>query len=237
MTLDEKIRSLVGQDTIVFKDSKEGNILLENIQKYDSKIFDNKLLINKFTKNTFLYMQGLYRFTKCIQPELIVELGVRESYSSVSFLEGLRGTTGRLISFDPQFIGNPLLTDTLKSKWTYYPLYDYEGFDKFSLYITNIDVLYIDIDPHDREGTSKVLREGFITNIKRDGYILLDDTAPQHQQEVNNRYNNLFDVGAKYGVLSSILVFIEEYSDSIEFAFSINNKDSNGLTIIKYKKL
>jgi predicted O-methyltransferase YrrM len=178
-------------------------------------------------------MWGIYRITRVINPSFIVEIGVREGFSTVAFL---RATENKVISFDPVFVGNKMFNTPLKQRWDYHQLFDYEAYEKFSEELRDIEFLYIDVAPHDYEQTVDILKKNFILNLKKGGYLLLDDCSPLHQEEVKEIPEALWDANAGYGTLRATLEFIEENDSRIEYAFSIQNNHSNGLLLIKFKE-
>ena len=240
MDYTDKIISLLGQDTIIFKDSPEGQDILDCVLNMNIIDFQNKLREKWVTnvRHLYLYATGLYRICKCIAANSIVELGVREGNSSCTFLHAMEELNGKLFSFDPyqDVENNDMWKPEHKSMWNLYPVYDYIGYEKYSNEIKNFDLLYIDTDPHDFEQCHNQLRKWWVNNLREEGFIAVDDTAPQHQIEtVGKRPSGLFNANMSFGALHAVLEFIDEYNDKIDFAFSINNCESNGTTLIKLK--
>ena len=84
--MEDRIRGLVGQDTIVFKSG--GEDVLDAVLNYPVDGFHKDVI--KFNKDSFTqrYMWGIYRIAKTINPLYTLEIGVREGYSTRLFPEG-----------------------------------------------------------------------------------------------------------------------------------------------------
>ena len=234
MDYNERINSLLGEDLIIFKGDADSEVILDCMKDLDVSSFNNKINSLSPDDDTRRYFLTLYRMTKCLNLEYIVELGVREAYSTVSFLEGM-SAEGKLVSFDPQLNGNILLNRD-DARWNYFPELDYVGYEKYGDQFVNFDALYIDTDDHSYNQLKGQLNNWWIKNIKKGGYLILDDCSPFHQEETfGNRPTGFFDVGAKFGVLHGALEFIDENYKDIEYAFSVENNFSNGTTVIKFR--
>jgi len=234
------INNFLGKDVLVFKQSDAGEAMLRCIQ--NAPIEDSFVNIIKalpLSGLTNRYAYALYRIAKCTGVQSIVELGVRESVSSFSFLTAME--QGKLISFDPVlntiFFPQYNMSEQMKSRWTYHSLLDYEGYEKYGEEIKDFDMLFIDTDPHDFVQASGQLKQWWINNLKPGGFILMDDTSPNHQEETfANKENRTSNLDSKFGTLAAALNFIEEFDDKIDYAFSVENKLSDGILLIKLKE-
>lgn len=184
------------------------------------------------------YKLAIYNFTKLLDPTVIVELGVREGNSSDAFTRNLiRQGRGKLYSFDPsgeERLHKHMFHAASEEYWEFHPMLGEDGFEQFKNTVTNIDLLYIDTDPHSYEQMQMWLKSYWIQNVRPGGYIMFDDCAPQHQKEVVEVPTNIFNVGANYGVLRAVLEYVDTSSD-VEWAISVCNVKSNGVGLIKLK--
>jgi predicted O-methyltransferase YrrM len=186
---------------------------------------------------------AIYRLATNINAKNIVELGVREGYSTTAFSAHLNRRGGSLTSFDPVWSEDLFRKENLEEcDWAYYEMTGEEGYMRYGSVIINVDLLYIDTDPHTYDQTKMWLHDYWIHNVRPGGYIVLDDCSPYFQrgidqqrvpQEVNGY--RLMNVG-EWGVLQAILEFVDEQNDKIEFAFSVWNHSSPGTAIIKLKE-
>lgn len=237
----ECIKGMLNKDVLIFKDSPEVSSRLADFEEFNQYGYELKDRLKSVIKEDHMeaYVDVLYYMTRAIQPKLIVELGVREALSSATFISALRegGIAGKLVSFDPLFIADnhPYFPPLLRTEWTYYPMWGEQGFEEHGKDYKNIDLLYIDTDPHSYDQTKMWFNEYWIKNLKPGGFILLDDATPCGQQEVGPEVAATYGHGASYGVLRACLEWINNNDDKIEYAFSMANVSSHGIVIIKMK--
>jgi predicted O-methyltransferase YrrM len=242
MKWEEYLNSLVGQETIILKDSsncKEFFSRLQEIQKKRVLIRDNMEIKNtRNEKQLGDYKYTLYNLVVCTDASLVVELGVRQGNSTDAFVRALSNReNGRLISFDPAFkemLLSHIFMENHNDFWTFHYITGEEGYEKFKDQITNIDFLYIDTDPHSYQQTKIWLNNYWIHNVRPGGFVVFDDCAPQHQQGVNWVPKDIWNVnGTNYGILKAVVEFIDQNSEKIDFAFTTCNTKSNGVGVIK----
>jgi predicted O-methyltransferase YrrM len=235
-----EIQALVGMEEIEFIKSlnytsfytdfdiirKEKSVLRDSMQPPDGPLL--------------LYKTAIFNLVKAAEPSLVVELGVREGYSSDSILRAMGSINNdktKLVSFDPDTskIKRAMFVSSLLSYWDVHEMTGEEGYERFGDQIADIDLLYIDTEPHSYEVTKAWLEKYWINNVRPGGYIMVDDCAPQHQKVVPHPRVGVIDFGVEYGVLEALLDFFDN-NDRIDFAFSICNTESNGIALIKFKE-
>jgi hypothetical protein len=129
-------------------------------------------------------------------------------------------------------------------RWVYHECTGEKGYKDFQgpYFLQDIDLLYIDTDPHTYDQTRMWFHDYWIHCVKPGGYIALDDCSPYFQEGVNkdlvprlvSNYK-IMNIGI-WGVLRAIDEFVRENYDKIEFAFSVWNLTSPGTAIIKLKE-
>lgn len=230
-----RINSYVGQDAIILKDGegcKEfidflykpywgGDPLLDSISEHDRILF--------FT----MYKKILYKIAKYIKPKLVVELGVREARSSDTFTRVVSTTGGKVYSFDPTPIGHTFM-GPYTDYWEFHPCTGEHGYVQMGETIKNIDMLFIDTDPHSKVQMDMWLSQYWIKNVKSGGFIVADDAAPQNDELVSGQnYEHIWRPVRNYGVFSSLLEYVDRESASIEYAFTVYNNHANGFAVVK----
>jgi hypothetical protein len=230
----ETVHSYVGKDINVFKDGvgcqefvdylyrdyRGGDSLLDSISEQNDPIFKN-------------YKKVLYNIANYIRPKVIVELGVREARSTDMFTRVVSTTGGKVFSFDPTPIGHPRM-GPYQDFWEFHPLMGEEGYAQFGSIIKEIDLLFIDTDPHSKEQMDMWFTKYWINNVKKGGFVVADDVAPQHDVILKGReYPNVWRPVRSFGVFSSLLEFVETQSNKIDYAFSVYNNHCNGFAVIK----
>lgn len=235
----KRIDALVGQDFYVHKDHKDvtnfidylyrpyekGDRLLDSMEEVDTDIF-------------FKYRKPLYDIAYYTGAKTIVECGIREARSSDSFTRVVSKRGGKVYSFDPVFLPETFVKEPYTQCWEPHELTGEDGYEKYGDKIKNIDLLYIDVDPHHYLDSAYFIsmQNGWIRNIKPSGYLILDDICGQHDESVKDiEYSNVWRVLRDYGVLRAFLEFIDDNSSKIDYAFTIFNNHANGFAIIKLK--
>ena len=243
MDTTEFINRYAGQETIVY--TGLGPTVVELIEKLTT---DDGTLprkgIRDYNNRARVVLYNLVRHINSL-PD-IVELGVREGFSTTAFAAALGDKSrGYLTSIDPEWheelFKRHLMVDCM---WKYHQMTGEERYRQLEAkgHYPYIDVLYIDTDPHDYEQTRMWLHEYWIQNIRPGGYIMLDDCSPYFQQGVDlakvPAFVGDFQVvnAGEWGVLRAILEFIEEQSDRLDYAFSVWNHSSPGTAIIKLRE-
>ena len=175
---------------------------------------------------TKCYANIFHDLTVIVDAKTVVELGTRRGISANGFIRALKHTGGHLFSFDPvDEIKYSIFCDGYESVFTFEEITGEEAYIKYKDKLSNIDILYIDTDPHSYEQTKTWLNKYWINNVS--GIIMLDDCAPQHQQKEGQEDG--------YGVLRAVEEFVTDNTDRIAYALSIcNGKD--GICIIKLKE-
>ncbi len=232
------IKDLIGKDRVVYRDGPGLSTFDEALRRFDATpnaLRDENMDLGP-SRNIRLYKKVLFNVASVIRPKLVVELGVRQGYSSDAFIRTLSLSKGKLFSFDPQDkVNRSHLISEFEDIWTYHSLTGEEGYKRYSSELGEIDMLYIDTDPHSYEQMRMWLRRYWIRNLRPGGYVVFDDCAPQHQQEVadSDVPSGVWSVGARYGVLRAVLEFIRENSQRVDFAVAYSNVLSNGIGVMK----
>lgn len=244
------MNDLLGQDVITFHD---GGGLDSFMNMYDAvaaakyELRDSMNLNFGGTPESMqCYKKTLFNIVKIYSPKVMVELGVREGNSSDAFTRALMlnhldtGNQGKLTSFDPEGDGHDILAQDMfipqsAEYWDFYTMMGEAGYEEFGNKITDIDLLYIDTDPHSYEQMKMWLNHYWIKNVRSGGLVVFDDCAPQHQEGVNFTPAEVWNVGAQFGVLKAVLEFVDNNQDRIDFAMSMCNVRSNGVGIIRLK--
>lgn len=232
------IKELIGKEQVVYKDGPERYPFHDRLNRLATtpNVHRDEEMDLGPARNIQLYKKVLFDITTVIKPKLVVELGVREGYSTDAFIRALYSSNGRLVSFDPQDkVQRSNLISGYETVWTYHGLTGEEGFERYSSELGEIDMLYIDTDPHSYEQMRMWLSRYWIRNLRPGGYVVFDDCAPQHQNEVNDSEipHGVWNVGARYGVLRAVLEYIQGNPDRIDFAVSYGNVLSNGIGVMK----
>jgi len=220
-----KIIDMTGSDTLILKGTPAVLTPISKIIKTGLQVIPEGLPVEQALSEIVLYYNALYKITRWTEPNLVVELGVRRGVSSVAFLNA---GAKKLVSFDPvdQTKENDAITVNMRKRWTFHKMTAEEGYESLSKDYPSIDLLYIDVSPHDYEQTQKFLNGYWAHNVKKNGHIVLDDASPRQQ----------VPCGGGYGVLEAILEFIDGHEDKIDYAFSVFNIKSNGTAAIKLKQ-
>ena len=230
----QKIIDLMGQDVVVFKTHPDVEQILKQMDTIDVSIVDSRVNAMGWGLPTRQHLRGLYRLSKCLNLNYILELGVRDAGSTRIFLDAI-SDDGRLVSFDPQFFPNACFNGQ-DSRWTYHACLDYDGYAHYKDLYVAFDALFIDTHDHTYIQLYDQLRNWWVKNIKFGGYIICDDCAPQHQEETRGiRPPDMHQAMAHYGILHGLLEFIDEYNEQIDYAFSFDNNTANGILAIKLK--
>jgi hypothetical protein len=235
MVNKELVSSYVGQDSFIIKDGPRcsefieylykpfirGDADLDSINEQGTKLFDQ-------------YKRVLYNIANFVEAKAIVELGVREARSSDAFTRVVSKRNGMVYSFDPTPVENIFITASYRKYWQFHPLTGEDGYEQFGDKIKDFDMLYIDTDPHSREQMDMWLSNYWIHNISKGGYIVADDTAPQYDELIADlEFEGVTRTVRDYGVFSSLLNYVLNNNEKIEYAFSVYNNQSNGFSVIK----
>jgi predicted O-methyltransferase YrrM len=231
MELTDRIDALVGRDNAILKDGP-------GCQEFIDYLYDESSVPSDMREygheNFNRYTKILYKIANRIQPKLVVELGVREARSTHAFTRVLRNTGGHVYSFDPTPVGGIFVEDSYKDLWSYNELMGEEGYERYGKELQNIDLLYIDTDPHSFEQMHMWLHHYWIKNVRKGGFIVCDDCCPQHDIAVSSReYSDVWRVVKDYGIISALLLYIDENNSEIDYAFTAFNNHSNGFAVIK----
>lgn len=253
MDYNKRMNDLLGQDMIVYYDSgglnKFMNLFTTIAEDRTSYPYREKMDLNHggTPESMQCYKKALFNLVIAHKPKTIVELGVREGNSSDAFIRALKyydeenlDEPGRLTSFDPGSNGYDILAQGMflpeSSKyWDFYTMTGEAGYEKFGDKIIDIDLLYIDTDPHSFKQMTMWLNDYWIQNVRAGGLVVFDDCAPQHQEGVNFTPAEVWNVGAQFGVLRAVLEFVDNNQDRVDFAMSVCNVRSNGVGVIKLK--
>jgi hypothetical protein len=235
-----RINELVGKDSYILKEGAKCQAFIDYL--YENNIFDDPEITSMPEQDNRLfkgYRVPLYKIASWIEPARIVELGTREGRSADSFVRAVNNwykvnnrEDSQVFSFDPVPVAGVVVK--YPELWTFYPLTGEEGYEKHREQIDNIDLLYIDVDPHYLEPTLSLLNDYWVNNIRRGGYIVLDDSAPQFDASVAQiEYPGVWRPVRDYGVLRAILMLLEKKGDEIEYCFTVFNNQNNGFAVIK----
>jgi hypothetical protein len=235
MVNKELVSSYVGQDSFIIKDGPRCSEFVEYLYKpYTRGDADLDSVNEQGTRAFDGYKRVLYNIANFIEAKTIVELGVREARSSDVFTRVVSKRDGMVYSFDPTPVGGLFITESYKKYWEFHPLMGEDGYEQFGSQIKNFDMLYIDTDPHSREQMNMWLSGYWINNIRKGGYIVADDTAPQHDELVGDtEFDGVWRPVRDYGVFGGLLNYILSNDNKIEYAFSVYNNQSNGFSVIK----
>ena len=245
MTAQEHLKNILdnfsGNEVVVYK-GNEALLPLKNILTEPAPQLKRERIVDYINKTR----QVLYNLVKHLKPEKVVELGVRDGYSTTAIVKALvENGSGELDSFDPVWDEERFVRENLVDnlRWFYHEMTGEDGYEwaKNEYYFDDIDLLYIDTDPHEYSQTRMWFNEYWIHNVRPGGYIALDDCSPYFQEgidpsKVPDRVEG-YEIMNKgiWGVLRAIVEFVEEQDDKIEFAFSLYNHSSPGTAIIKLK--
>jgi len=233
MDLVERVDSLVGKDSA---------ILVHGIgcQEFIDYLYDDQNdvptdMVEFGTELFNRYARIIYRITNYIKPKTIVEIGTREGRSTDAFTRVVATTDGHVYSFDP-VRQKTFVSDAGKAHWTFHEMKGEEGYQEHADGIGLIDLLYIDCDPHSLENTRIWLNNYWIKQLRRGGYLLMDDACPQHDTVVADKnYDGVWRILKDYGVLSGLLEFLAG-NNNIEYAFTVFNNHRNGFAVVKIKE-
>jgi predicted O-methyltransferase YrrM len=234
MDWTKRIGELVGQDYFIMKygpdcddfikylyrDYSGGDPELDSMPEQNDKLFNS-------------YRKPLYDIARFAKAEWVVELGTREGRSADSFVRAV-GDKGWVVSFDPNPIEGVIVT--YPERWTFHTLTGEDGYEQYGDTINNVDLLYIDTDPHTLSQTRMWLKDYWINVVRPGGFIVMDDCCPQHQEPVKGiKYDGVWQVTDDYGILQALLEFVDENDHRIDYAFAVFNNQCNGFAVIKLK--
>lgn len=243
MDWTKRIDELVGSDYFIIKYSPECEKFIDYIYdegdlSTDSEIISMPEQDDKLFKS---YRVPVYKIASWMEPARIVELGTREGRSADSFVRAVhnwkdvndRGDS-KVFSFDP----NPIKGVNVKypKLWEFHAMTGEDGYRKFGSEYENIDLLYIDTDPHTLDQTRMWLKYYWVNNVRPGGIIAMDDCCPQHQAEVKGKqYDGVWRVTDDYGILRALLEYTDENEHKIDYAFTVFNNHCNGFAVVRLK--
>jgi hypothetical protein len=238
MNWTERINALVGKDFFIHKDHlgvkdfidylyrpyEKGDRLLDSMEEVGTDIF-------------FKYRKPLYDIASYTGAKIICECGIREGRSSDAFTRVVSKSNGKVFSYDPVLLPETFVKGEFRKYWYYYEMTGEEGYKRNGDLQNNLDLLYIDVDPHSKFQTDIFLSDNYwVNSVRRGGYVVLDDCNPQHDENVSGlEYSGVWRVVRDYGVLSSILEFLDKNEDRIGYCFTVFNNQANGFAVIKFK--
>jgi predicted O-methyltransferase YrrM len=235
--LKSRMRSLVGQDKVMFTSGVEPKEY-HSIGAVPDSTYEFRVQMNRVDNSSKFFKEALFDAVILYEPKTIVELGVREGRSTDAFIRGLMSLgRGYLHSFDPANQANlekHNLPADYEKWWTYYPLMGEDGWRLHAKDIGDVDLLFIDTDPHNYQQTKMWTEQYWINDMKPGSVIIWDDCAPQHQEGITGD-GKAWDVGAQFGTLPAVMEYIDTHPDKIEYAFSVVNKESNGLLVMRMR--
>lgn len=150
----------------------------------------------------------------------VVELGTAACYSTQGLLRAASLNEGKVFSFDPcMYTG--YVPPKYRSYWVFTQSTGEEGYSQWDK-SRQVDLLYVDTNPHSYEQTKMWLEKYWIKSVKPDGLILFDDGAEWAQQEL------------RFGVLEAVKQFVEQNWERVEF-FLIEDNSSpfHGIAVVK----
>lgn len=233
----KRIDVLVGQDFYIHKDHKDverfidylyrpyekGDRLLDSMEECGQGIF-------------FKYSKVLYDIANYTKSRLITELGIRQARSSDAFLRAVSKYHGSVYSFDPVFVSDIFAKEPYTQYWYPAEMTGEEGYEKYGNNLKDIDLLYIDVDPHYYANNINILRNYWTPNVKPSGFIVMDDVAMQFSESVAPiEYDGIWRPVRDYGTGRAMLTFIDENDDKIDYCFTVFNNQCNGFAVIKLK--
>jgi predicted O-methyltransferase YrrM len=237
MDWTKRINDLVGQDFYIHKDHKDvknfidylyapyekSDRLLDSMEEVDTDIF-------------FKYRKPLYDIAYYTGAKTILECGIREGRSGDAFTRVVSKRGGRVYSYDPVLLPETFVKGEFKKYWYYHEMTGEEGYKWNGDAEKDLDLLYIDVDPHYFEPTNSLLTGYWRNNVRQGGYIVLDDAAPQFDEAVAGKeYGGVWRPVRDYGVLRAILSFCDKNDDEVDYAFTVFNNQCNGFAVIKLK--
>jgi hypothetical protein len=235
----DRMKALVGQDKVVFVDHPKLGELMNDLGDLSGEDYELKgQMYAPPNSSLFEYKRVLFDITVIENCKKIVELGVREGHSTDAFTRACYYTAGSVYSFDPGNVDKlerNLMMPDFDDYWTFYRMKGEDGYNRYGKEIGDIDLLYIDTDPHSYPQMKMWMENYWIHSLRPGTILVADDCAPQHQSGVNDTPPNVWNVGAQYGVLQALLEWIDANEDKIEYAFSVSNLESNGTAIIKLR--
>jgi hypothetical protein len=236
MNWTTRIHELVGKDFYIHKDNGEVKDFIDYLYRpYKEGDQDIDTMEERGDRKMFdLYKRVLYNIAVYTHAEKVVECGIREARSSDAFTRAVSKENGRVISFDPMFVPRVFVKDPYKQYWEPHEVTGEEGYKIFGTLVNNIDLLYIDVDPHYYNPTHSLLEGYWSKNVRKGGYIVLDDAAPQFDESVASiEYEGVWRPVRDYGVLRAILEFLDANDQRVDYCFTVFNNQANGFAIIK----
>lgn len=240
MDWTKRIDELVGQDFFIHKNGEnpdavknfidyvyapyeKGDELLDSMEEVGTDIF-------------FKYRKPLYDIAYYTGSKTILECGIREGRSSDAFTRVVSRRGGKVFSYDPVFLPETFVKGEFRKYWHYHEMTGEEGYKYNGDTEKDLDFLYIDVDPHYFSPTYELVSGYWRNNLRKGGYIVLDDVAAQFDSEVKSiEYSGVWRPVRDYGTCKAMLTFLDENYDIIECCFTVFNNQANGFAVIKIK--
>ncbi len=166
----------------------------------------------------------LFDYACAAGAKTIIELGTASCYSTQGLIRAASLNGGKVFSFDPcMYTG--YISPAYRSYWQFAQLTGEEGYAQWDK-SKQVDLLYIDTNPHSYDQTRMWLNEHWIKSLRPDGLILFDDGAEWEQQELG------------FGVLEAVNQFVEQNQERVEFFLIEDNVSPfHGIAVVKLKAL
>ena len=243
MTWTRRIDELVGNDHFIVKYSPDCERYIDYIYEEETLLTDEEIISMPEQGDRLFkgYRVPVYKIASWIEPARIVELGTREGRSADSFVRAVHNwkdlnnrPDSKVFSFDPVPVEGVQVK--YPELWEFYPLTGEDGYAKYGQMYLDIDLLYIDVDPHYFEPTNSLLRGYWANNVRPGGLIVMDDVAPQFDSSVAQiEYDKVWRPVRDYGTLRALLDYTDQNHDKIDYAFTVFNNYCNGFAVIKLK--
>jgi predicted O-methyltransferase YrrM len=162
----------------------------------------------------------LFDYASASGSKTIVELGTAACYSIQGLLRAASLNGGKVFSFDPCMYTGYVPTK-YRSYWKFTQSTGEEGFSQWDK-SSQVDLLYIDTNPHSYEQTKMWLEKHWVKLVKPGGLILFDDGAEWEQQQLG------------FGVLEAVKQFVEQNQERVEFFLLEDNAPPfHGVAVVK----
>lgn len=169
---------------------------------------------------TPLSTELLFDYACALGATIIVELGTDSCFSTDALVRAASLMSGKVFSFDPcMYVG--YVHPKYRPYWKFNQITGEDGYAVWDKSV-QIDLLYIDTDPHSYDQTIMWLSDYWIKSVRGGGLILLDDSA-EWEQSVHG-----------FGVLEAVRQFVEQNQERVEFFLIEDNAPpSHGVAVVK----